>query len=198
MKSFTSRVRQAILRFLLHHWAGMLLVIFSLLALLTAYQMWRAGPVGALSFLPQLVICLILIVAVVVARRVVNLGKGGLAKGAASLQTHVAKEAVQESLSQGQTVLKGKVEEAKGALSALGEEVKGDLQQLAGGQLARSPTMPQSAPRCPSCNRFVRAGAKFCDGCGAPLPATCPQCGRALRPQAKFCDGCGARIRTAH
>ncbi len=55
-----------------------------------------------------------------------------------------------------------------------------------------------SAPLlCPSCGQPVRAGAKFCDNCGAQLELTCPQCGEALRPVAKFCDSCGARVEPA-
>jgi len=58
-----------------------------------------------------------------------------------------------------------------------------------------APLVTPTARRCASCNRFVRAGAKFCDGCGAALLADCPKCGRPLRAGAKFCDNCGAPIR---
>ncbi len=51
---------------------------------------------------------------------------------------------------------------------------------------------PAAQARCPSCNQPVRAGAKFCDSCGAPLVLACAQCGAELRPGAKFCDRCGA------
>jgi len=47
---------------------------------------------------------------------------------------------------------------------------------------------------CPSCKQPVRAGAKFCEHCGASLVVTCPKCGAALRPDAKFCDVCGAAV----
>lgn len=51
---------------------------------------------------------------------------------------------------------------------------------------------------CPSCHAEVRAGAKFCDSCGASLaPATCASCGSELRPGAKFCDNCGTAVTPA-
>jgi len=61
---------------------------------------------------------------------------------------------------------------------------------------------PQPAPQpvpevetlCPSCGKPVRAGAKFCDSCGAPTQVLCASCGATLRPGAKFCDECGAKV----
>lgn len=44
------------------------------------------------------------------------------------------------------------------------------------------------------CERLNRAGARYCEECGAPLRRTCPRCKAALRPQAKFCDSCGAPV----
>ncbi|MBC7264054.1 MAG: zinc ribbon domain-containing protein [Chloroflexi bacterium] len=152
--------------------------------------MWRLGPVLALSLLPQLVICLVLLVGVIAVRQVVK----GVTKGGA-LQTQVAKGVAQDTLSRGQAVVEREVEQAKSSLSALAQDVKADLGRVIGEQTATSTPVPPVAPRCPSCGRFVRAGAKFCDGCGAALLATCPHCGRALRPGAKFCDGCGKPIR---
>lgn len=59
-------------------------------------------------------------------------------------------------------------------------------------------TAPAFAPKaklaCPSCNQFVREGAKFCDHCGALLKLACAKCGAALRPEAKFCDNCGEPV----
>lgn len=190
MKRFFSKIGKAILRFLLRHWAGTLIVIFFLLTLLSAYQMWRAGPILALSLLPQLVISIVLLVAVIVARQVVK----GLTKGG-TLQTQVAKGVAQDTLSRGQVVVEREVEQAKSSLSTLAQDVKTDLSRLVEGEPATGVVSPSAAPRCPSCGRFVRAGAKFCDGCGASLLATCPHCGRALRPGAKFCAGCGKPIR---
>ena len=68
-----------------------------------------------------------------------------------------------------------------------------------------SPAPPQLAvtptSTCPHCGHPLRAGARFCSGCGrtltAPMPMepmTCPHCGNALRPQAKFCGKCGQRL----
>lgn len=50
---------------------------------------------------------------------------------------------------------------------------------------------------CPACGAQVRAGAKFCDACGAKVVSECAQCGAALRPGAKFCDACGAKVEAA-
>ena len=182
------------LRFLLRHWAGTLIVLFALLAGLTLYQMWQAGSVGALSFLPQLAIRLVVIVAVAVLKHLIKgFGKGAFSRGAAAASAQAAKGMVQESLGQGQEALKDKIEEAKGALSGLGRHVKGELDQLVGGpQPTAASVLAPRAPRCPACSRFVRAEARFCDSCGAPLPILCRRCGRALRAGARFCDTCGA------
>jgi class 3 adenylate cyclase/tetratricopeptide (TPR) repeat protein len=51
--------------------------------------------------------------------------------------------------------------------------------------------------QCPGCRHDNRAGAKFCDECGGPLPRACPACGAAARPSAKFCDECGHALTAA-
>ena len=43
---------------------------------------------------------------------------------------------------------------------------------------------------CPRCQHVNRAGARFCEECGAPLPRACNACGGALSPTAKFCPEC--------
>jgi class 3 adenylate cyclase/tetratricopeptide (TPR) repeat protein len=53
-----------------------------------------------------------------------------------------------------------------------------------------------SAVHCPVCRHDNRAGARFCDECGGPLPRACPACGTAVRPNAKFCDECGQSLTT--
>jgi hypothetical protein len=169
------------LRLLLRCWAGVLILVLLLSGGLTAYQMWRGGLFLAMSLLPQMVIILILIAAVLAVRHLIHLWQSG-----------AIRRALLEGLGEGQTALKGKVREAKGVLSSLGDEVKENLGALVGGESAGSPAF--KAPSCPSCRRPVRAGSKFCDACGATLPSTCTKCGRPLRPQAKFCDGCGAAI----
>ncbi len=50
---------------------------------------------------------------------------------------------------------------------------------------------------CPRCQHDLRAEAKFCDGCGAPIGTRCPRCQHDLRDGAKFCDGCGAPVAAA-
>jgi len=66
-----------------------------------------------------------------------------------------------------------------------------------------APATPQTTA-CPSCGAVVKAGAKFCGGCGAtigvapvtpsPSAATCSACGAELKPGAQFCGGCGAKL----
>ena len=65
---------------------------------------------------------------------------------------------------------------------------------MASGAMAPSMAAPQASVPCPSCKKPVRAGAKFCDNCGAKVSADCAKCGAALRPGAKFCDNCGAAV----
>jgi class 3 adenylate cyclase len=47
---------------------------------------------------------------------------------------------------------------------------------------------------CLSCRAELREGSKFCDECGAPVPARCSACGGDNRPGAKFCSECGAKL----
>src|SRR5499427_2019947 len=46
--------------------------------------------------------------------------------------------------------------------------------------------------KCPKCQAENRAGAKFCEDCGASLAAPCRACGAELTPGKKFCGSCGA------
>ncbi len=48
--------------------------------------------------------------------------------------------------------------------------------------------------QCPSCSSDNPDGARFCDACGAQLPAACPACGASNRSSAKFCGACGAAL----
>ena len=47
---------------------------------------------------------------------------------------------------------------------------------------------------CPTCNRPVRHGDKFCEVCGTKIPSlsTCSKCGTQFIHPKKFCDLCGA------
>lgn len=47
---------------------------------------------------------------------------------------------------------------------------------------------------CLSCGHENRAGARFCEACGAPHPPVCPSCGTELSTTARFCDGCGQAV----
>src|SRR5690242_9243636 len=48
---------------------------------------------------------------------------------------------------------------------------------------------------CLQCGSKTPAGAKFCDGCAAPVPLACPSCGASNRPSANFCIQCAAALR---
>ena len=59
-----------------------------------------------------------------------------------------------------------------------------------------------AATLCPACGASVRAGARFCTKCAAPLTGSagrvavqagvkCLHCGAELKPGAKFCKSCG-------
>jgi hypothetical protein len=61
--------------------------------------------------------------------------------------------------------------------------------------IAASPgAAPNASSGCGQCGQPLRPGAKFCDGCGAPVVGNCPSCGQPLRPGARFCDECGAPV----
>ncbi len=59
---------------------------------------------------------------------------------------------------------------------------------------------PDSPPKfrrtCPTCNRPVEPGYKFCESCGTPIPelSTCSKCGTQFIAQEKYCDLCGAPL----
>jgi class 3 adenylate cyclase/tetratricopeptide (TPR) repeat protein len=50
------------------------------------------------------------------------------------------------------------------------------------------------AVECSSCGHENRAGARFCESCGAPLARMCSSCGSELSATARFCDGCGHAV----
>lgn len=47
--------------------------------------------------------------------------------------------------------------------------------------------------KCPSCNREVKDGSKFCPYCGVPLTIVCPHCGASVA-RGKFCAECGKML----
>jgi class 3 adenylate cyclase len=50
---------------------------------------------------------------------------------------------------------------------------------------------------CSRCGSENPDGAKFCDGCAAPLALQCPSCGASNRPGARFCIECAAALGAA-
>lgn len=59
---------------------------------------------------------------------------------------------------------------------------------------------PDSPPKfirtCPTCNRPVEPGFKFCETCGTKIPelSTCSKCGTRFIAPVKYCDLCGAPV----
>src|SRR5512137_2730234 len=59
---------------------------------------------------------------------------------------------------------------------------------------------PVSPPKvkhtCPTCNRPVEPGYKFCKTCGTRIPelSTCSKCGTQFIAPVKYCDLCGAPV----
>ena len=47
---------------------------------------------------------------------------------------------------------------------------------------------------CSACGADNPPGARFCNGCGAPLHAVCPGCGHANPPASRFCNACGRAL----
>ena len=185
-----------VISFLLRNLTAIIAVVLALIALALGYQAWRMGFPATTppSVLIPLAICLILIVAVLLARKKIQ--RRALAsalRGQAAVQKRIANRVVQEGREKGEEILEKGVDTAKDALSTLASEVKADWKRyVAPSRPARSQVL--LSPRCPHCGHLLRSGAKFCDRCGKPLQLTCPQCGQVLRPQAKFCERCGAPV----
>ncbi len=50
---------------------------------------------------------------------------------------------------------------------------------------------------CSACQAINPEGARFCNNCGARLPAGCPNCGHVNQPGSKFCNTCGFKLAEA-
>lgn len=48
--------------------------------------------------------------------------------------------------------------------------------------------------QCTECQFESPPGARFCAGCGRPLPSACPACGAPLVAGGRFCAACGAAV----
>lgn len=181
------------IRLFLKHPAAVVTTVLTLIALGLGYRMWRVGFPAAISSLPFLLLCVILIIVTLLARgKTRQWTQTSVSRGKAAAQKRIVRGIAQEGIDVGEVVLEKGAETAKGAVTTLTEEVKADWERYVA-KLAPGSTSPQ-ASRCPHCGRFLRSGARFCDGCGKPLPLTCPRCGQTLRPAARFCDHCGTPL----
>jgi len=54
-------------------------------------------------------------------------------------------------------------------------------------------TPPKAALTCPACHRPISPGDKFCEECGAKIPAlfTCSRCGTQFIHASEYCELCG-------
>ena len=61
-----------------------------------------------------------------------------------------------------------------------------------------SSDVPANQPTCPLCGRANPLDARFCGGCGGPLPApsVCPRCGERADEDQDFCTACGGALPT--
>ncbi len=68
---------------------------------------------------------------------------------------------------------------------------------------AGSPEPGTVVSACGTCGSALPENARFCVGCGTPVPqskpaeparGTCPSCGQPVLPNAKFCKGCGHKL----
>jgi len=63
-------------------------------------------------------------------------------------------------------------------------------------QMGQNLAAPSSSRTCGKCGAGVSEGARFCSGCGAPVPGriVCPGCGAPLSGGMKFCPECGMAL----
>lgn len=66
-------------------------------------------------------------------------------------------------------------------------------------QAAERPARAESAfggaaLACWNCGVTVRAGDRFCEGCGNPLDRICPKCGDRYEKGDRFCGACGEPV----
>lgn len=86
---------------------------------------------------------------------------------------------------------------AKDTINYMADGTRGAVRTVAGAIREGFSGEEPSAARCPKCGSDNDAGAKFCDQCGANLPAitACGNCGEKNEPDARFCNNCGDSLR---
>lgn len=205
MKSFWGKVGKGLLRFLLRHWAPLLIVVFGLLGALTVVQVRRAGVVSTLAIVPKVLVYVGLIVLVILVRYVLARWVAGLfARGKDALRKQVTQQVIDQGKGRAGALWGRGVARAKGLLGDTNGTTSSEWSRAVTGWRSTPTPLASAAPAdsspaqtaCPRCGRGVRPGVTFCDGCGVALKALCPKCGRELRAGAEFCDGCGKRVRS--
>lgn len=105
---------------------------------------------------------------------------------------------------------KAERERAKAAEQATADEMTRKIQEGIGGFLgslglggalglggggAAPAASAATAAACASCGAAISPSAKFCGGCGTPVPREkrCASCNATLEPGAKFCPECGSK-----
>jgi hypothetical protein len=94
-------------------------------------------------------------------------------------------------------------EAASAQAQAAAEQVRTkarEVDQTDGLDLSKPLAAGPASGGCPHCSAKLTPGARFCAGCGKPVPAPaaatqkafCPQCGTEKPPGARFCPSCGA------
>jgi hypothetical protein len=88
----------------------------------------------------------------------------------------------------------------KDTFNYLADGTKDGVRSLAGavgeGLGLREPSDAEAERTCPKCAEANDFDARFCNACGAALPASkpCPHCGEVNDPDARFCDNCGRQL----
>lgn len=86
----------------------------------------------------------------------------------------------------------------------MAETMMGQMNGMMGGttgavnQPAQAPAAPAGATKfCNQCGATIPANSKFCNECGAPVVVNankCPNCGAEIPAGSKFCNECGTKL----
>ena len=85
------------------------------------------------------------------------------------------------------------------AFNYAAQETRGGMWTIAASLvqgLQEGRTSEEPALACLACDHLNDGAAKYCDQCGAAMPASisCAECATVNDPDARYCDGCGAGL----